>query len=74
MIFIVYIQFANVAADGELDAHGLHSANVNSRTLKASCAFSKVQDDEGGDGDDDDDDDDDKWQRRTAICRNMLMK
>jgi hypothetical protein len=68
----MYTQFANVAAVSELEAHGLHPASVNSRTLKASCAFTIVRDDEGGGGGDDYDNN--KWQRRTAICRNMVMK
>jgi hypothetical protein len=61
----VYTQLANVDAGSELNVHGRHSASVNSRTLKASCAFTKVQGD---------DDDPNKWQRITAIGHNILMK
>jgi len=42
---MVCAQFANVAAGSELETHGLHPASVNSRTLKASCAFTIVRDD-----------------------------
>ena len=64
----MYTQFTNVAAGSGLEAHGIHAAtSVNNRTLKASCAFTKVQDGAG-------DDDDNKWQKRIAVCRNMLMK
>jgi hypothetical protein len=44
--------------------------SVNSQTLKTSWSFTKVQDG----GDDDYDYINNKWQRRTEICRNMLMK